>query len=144
MGLGEINEVGDMELETFKSRVVPSAAVGPSLTHIQLFVTLWTDARQSSLSFSIFQSLLKFMVIESVIPFNLLIPCYPLLLPSIFPSISIFCNESDLCIRSLKYQSFSFSISPSNEHSGLISFRTDCLDLLAVQGTLKSLLHNHI
>ena len=133
-----------MELETFKSRVVPSVVVGPSLSHVQLFVTLWTDARQSSLSFSIFQSLLKFMVIESVIPFSLLILCYPLLLPSIFPSISIFCNESDLCIRSLKYQNFSFSISPSNEHSGLIFFRIDCLDLLAVQGTLKSLLHNHI
>ena len=133
-----------MESETFKSRVVPFAVVGPSVSHVQLFATLWIDAKQSSLSFSISQSLLKFMFIESVMPCNLLILCYPLLLTSVFPSISVFSNESDLCIRSLKYWILSFSITPSNEHSVLISFRTDWLDLLAVQGTLKSLLHNNI
>ena len=89
-------------------------------------------------------SLLKFMFIELVILFNHLILCHPLLLlPSIFPSLRILSNESVLCIRWPKYWSFSFSISPSNEYSGLISFRIDCLDLLAVQGTLKSLLPHH-
>jgi len=106
-------------------------------------VTAWTAAHQASLSFSTSWSLLKPMSIESVMPSNHLILCRPLLLlPSIFPSIRVFPNESVLPIRWPKYYSFSFSISPSNEHSGLI-FRMDWLDLLAVQGTLKSLLQHH-
>ena len=106
--------------------------------------TPWTAARQTSLSITNSQSLLKLMSIELVIPSNHLILCYPfLLLPSIFPSIRVFSNESALHIRWPKYWSFSFSISPSNEYSGLIFFRMDCLDLLAVQGTLKSLLQFH-
>ena len=96
------------------------------------------------LSFTISQSLLKLVSIESIVPSNSLILCHPLLLlPSIFPSIRVFSNKSALCIRWPKYWSFSFSISPSNEYSGLISFRIDWLDLLAVQGTLKSLLQHH-
>ena len=103
-------------------------------------MTSWTAARQASLSFTISQSLLKLMSIESVMPSNHLNLCRPLLLPpSIFPSIRIFSNEAALPIRWSKYQSFSFSISPSNEYPGLISFRIDWFDLLAVQGTLKSL-----
>ena len=99
---------------------------------------------QASLSFTISLSLLKLMSIESVMPFNHLILCHPLLLlTSIFPSIRVFSHESALRIRWPKYWSFSFSISPSNEYSGLISYRIDWLDLLAVQGTLKSLLQNH-
>ena len=104
----------------------------------------WTTARQASLSITNSQSLFKLMSIELVMPSNHLILCHPLLLlPSIFPSIRVFSNESVLCIRWPKYLSFSFSISPSNEDSGLISFRMDWLDLLAVQGTLKSLLQYH-
>ena len=111
------------------------------LSLVQLFMTPWTAARQASLSFTISQSLLKLMSIESVMPSNHLILCRPLLLlPSILPSIRVFSYESALCIKWPKYQSFSFSISPSNEHSGLISFRIDWFHLLAVQGTLKSLL----
>ena len=107
-------------------------------------VTSWTAAYQASLSFTISQSLLKLMFIKSMMPFNHLILCCPLLLlPSIFPSIRVFSNESVLCIRWPKYWSFSFTISPSNEYSGLISFRMDWLDLLAVQGTLKSLPQHH-
>ena len=107
-------------------------------------MTPWTAAHQASLSFTISQSLLKLMPIESVMPSKNLILCRPLLLlPSIFPSIRVFSNESVLCIRWPKYWSFSFSISPSNEYSGLMSFRIDCLDLLAVQGTLKHLFQNH-
>ena len=107
-------------------------------------MTPWTAACQASLSITNSQSLLKLMSIESVMPSNPLILCCPLLLlPSIFPSIRAFSNESFHCIRWPKYWSFSFSISPSNEHSGLISFRMDGLDLLAVQGTLKSLLQHH-
>ena len=103
-----------------------------------------TAACQAFLSFTIAQSLLKHMSIESVMSSNHLIICHPLLfLPSIFPSIRNFFNASVLCIRWPKYWSFSFSISPSNEYSGLISFRIDWLDLLAVQGTLKSLLQHH-
>ena len=110
-----------------------------SLSHVQLFATPWTVARQASLSITNFQSLLKLMSIESVMPSNYLILCPPLLLPpSIFPSIRVFSNESVLCIRWPKNWSFSFSISPSNEYLGLISFRMDWLDFLAVQGTLKS------
>ena len=115
-----------------------------SLSHVQLFVTPWTAAHQASLSITNSRSLLKLMSIELVMPSNHLILCRPLLLlPSIFPSIRVFSNESSLCMRWPKYWSFSFSISPSNEHPGLISFRMDWLDLLAVQGTLKSLLQHH-
>ena len=114
------------------------------LSHVQLFVTLWTAARQASLSFTISGNLLKPKSIESVMPSNHLILCYLLLLlPLIFLSIRAFSSELALCIRWLKYWSFSFSISPSSEYSGLISFRIDWFDLLAVQGTLKSLLQCH-
>ena len=105
------------------------------LSRVLLFVTLWTAALQTSLSITNSQSILKLMSIESVMPSNHLILCHPLLLPpSIFPSIRVFSNESALHIRWPKYWSFSFSISPSNEYSGLISFRMDWLDILAVQG----------
>ena len=115
-----------------------------SLSGVQLFATPWTAARQASLSITNSQNLLKLMPIESVMPSNHLILCHPLLLPSsIFPSIRIFSNESVLRISWTKKWSFSFSISPSNEHPGLISFRMDWLNLLAVQGTLKSLLQHH-
>ena len=106
--------------------------------------TPWTAARQASLSIPNFRSLLKLVSIESVMPSNHLILCHPiLLLLSIFPSIRVFSSESTLCIRWPKYWSFSFSISPSNEYSGLISFRIDWLDLPEVQGNLKSLLHHY-
>ena len=119
-------------------------AVFQLLSHVWLFVTPWTATCQASLSFTFSQSLPKLMSIESVIPSNHLILCHPLLLlPSIFPSIRVFSNESALRMSWPKYWSFSFSISPSNEYSGLISFSIDWLDLLAVQGTLKSLLHHH-
>ena len=112
------------------------------LSHIWLFATPRTAARQASLSITNSRSLPKLMSIESVMPSNYLILCHPLLLlPSIFPSIRVFSNESAVCIRWPKYWSFSFNISPSNEHPGLI-FRMDWLDLLAVQGTLKSLLQH--
>ena len=115
-----------------------------SLSGVQLFVTPWTAARQASLSSTNSRSLLKLMSIESEKPSNHLILCCPLLLlPSISPSIRVFSNESALRIRWPKYQSFSFSISPSNVYSGLISFRIDWLDLLAVQGTLNALLQYH-
>ena len=114
------------------------------LSHVQLFVTPWTAACQASLCFTISQSLLKLMSIESVIPPNHLILCQPLLLLLwLFPSIRVFANELALCIRWPKYCSFSFIISPSNEYSGLASFRIDQFDLLAVQGTLKSRLQHH-
>ena len=112
-----------------------------SLSCVRLFVTPRTSARQASLSITNSQSLLKLMSIESVMPSNHLILCHPLLLlPSIFPSIGVFSNELALFIRWSNYWSFSFSISPSSEYSGLISFSVDWFDLLAVQGTLKSLL----
>ena len=114
-----------------------------SLSRVRLFATPRTTARQASLSITNSQSLPKLMSIESVIPSNHLILCHLLLLPLIFPSIRVFSSESVLSIRWPKYWSFSFSISPSNEYSGLISFRIDWLDLLAVQGTLKSLLQHH-
>ena len=115
-----------------------------SLSCVRLFVTPWTAARQASLSITNSQSPPKLMTIESVISSNHLLLCHPLLLlPSIFPSIRAFSNESAFHIRWPKYWSFSFSISPSNEYSGLISFMMDLLDLLAVQGTLKSLLQHH-
>ena len=114
------------------------------LSHFQLLATTWTAALQASLSITNFCSLLKLMSIELMMPFIHLILCHPFfLLPSIFPSIRVFSNESVLCIRWPKYWSFSFSICPSNEYSGLIFFRMDWLDLLAVQGTLKSLLQHH-
>ena len=115
-----------------------------SFSHVQLFATPRTAARQASLSIINSRSLLKLMSIKSVMPLNHLILCCPLLLlPSIFPSIRVFSNESILRIRWPKYWSFNFSISPSNGYSGLISFRTDWLDLLAIQGTLKSLFQHH-
>ena len=116
------------------------------LSRVRLFVTPWTAALQASLYFTISRKLLKLMSIESVMPSNHLILCHPLLLPpSIPPSIRVFSNESTLPIRWPKYWSFSFSfsMSPSNEYSGLISFRIDWFDLLVVQGTLKSLLQHH-
>ena len=114
-----------------------------SLSHV-CFATPWTAARQASLSITNSWCLLKLLSIESVMPSNHLILCHPLLLlPSIFPSIKVFSNESALHIRWPKYWSFSFNISPSSEHPGPISFRMDWLDLLAVQGTLKSLLQHH-
>ena len=119
-------------------------AVVQSLSHVRLFVTPWTAAHQASLSFNISQSSFKRMSIESVMPSNHLILCRPLLLlPSIFPSIRVFSSESILWIRWPEYWSFSFSISPSNEYSGLISFRIDWFDLLAIQGILKNLLQHH-
>ena len=115
-----------------------------SLSHVRLFATPWTTACQASLSITNSQSLLKLMPIESMMPSSHLILCHPFLfLPPIPPSIRVFSNESTLRMRWPKYWSLSFSISPSNEHPGLISFRMDWLDLLAVQGTLKSLLQYH-
>ena len=115
-----------------------------SLSCVQLCVTPWIVARQASLSITNSRSLPKLMFLESVMSSShLILYCFLLLLPSIFPIIRVFSNESALSIRQPKYWSFSFNISPSNEHSGMISFRMDWLDLLAVQGTLKSLLQHH-
>ena len=115
-----------------------------SLSHVRLFAIPWTTTRQATLTITNYQSLLKLMSIESVMPSNHLILCCPLLLPpSILPSIRVFSSEPTLCMRWPKYWSFSFNISPSNEHSGLISLGMDWLDLLEVQGTLKSLLQHH-
>ena len=115
-----------------------------SVSHVQLFATLWITARQASLSITNSRSLPKPMPIKSVMPSSHLILCHPLLLlPPIPPRIRVFSNESTLHIRWPKYWGFSFSISPSNEHPGLIFFRMDCLDLLAIQGTLNSLLQHH-
>ena len=115
-----------------------------SLSLVRLFASPWTAACQASLSITSSQSLLKLMSIKSVMPSNHLILCHPLLLlPSIFPTIRVFSNESVLCIRWPKYWSFSFNISPSNEYSGLIPFRMDWLNLPAIQGTLKSFLQHH-
>ena len=124
------------QIETFSSV--------QSLSRVRAFAAQWTTARQATLSITYCWSLPKLMFIESVMPSNHLILCRPLLLlPSIFLSIRVFSNESALRIRWPKYWSFSFNISPSNEHSGLISFRMDWLDLLVVQGTLKTLLQHH-
>ena len=121
----------------------PKASV-QLLSHVRLFAIPWIAAHQASLSITNSRSLPKLMSIELVMPSNHLILCYPLLLlPSTFPSIRVFSNESALCIRWPKYWSFSFNISPSNEYPGLISFRRDWLDLLVVQRTLKSLLQHH-
>ena len=126
--------------------IVNSAAmnIGVQFSHVRLFATPWTAAHQASQSITKSQSFLKLMSIELVMPSNHLILCHPLLLlPSIPPSIRVFSNESTHRMRWPKYWSFSFSIIPSNEHPGLISFRMDWLDLLAVQGSLKSLLQHH-
>ena len=125
----------------FLCKIIDSSV--QSLSHVKLFATPWTAACQASLSITNSLSLPKPMSIELVMPSNHLILCRPLLLPSIFPSITVFSNESALHIRWPRYWSFSFNISPSNEHPGLISFRMNGLDLLAVQGTLKSLLQHH-
>ena len=123
---------------------IVNATVVQSLSHIWLLETTWTAACQASLSFTIFRNLFKLMFIESMMPFNHLILCRSLLLlPSVFPSIRVFSNESALHIRWSKYRSFGFSISPSNEYSWLISFGIDWFDLLEVEGTLKRLLQNH-
>ena len=114
-----------------------------SFSHVRLLVTPWTAAHQASLFITNSWSLPKLMPIKSVMPSHHLILCHPLLLPSTFPTIRVLSNESILHIRWPKYWNFSFSISPSNEYSGLISFRMDWLDLLAVQGTPKSLLQYH-
>ena len=130
-----------LQLEQF---VVIVVAVLQSFSRVLLFVTPWTAGCQASLSFTISRSLLKLMAIELVMPSNHLILCHPfLLLTSIFPSIRVSSNESALRIRWPKYWSFSFNISPSNEYSGLISFRIDKFDHLAVQETLKRLLQHH-
>ena len=113
------------------------------LRHVQFIVTPWTTVCQAALSITNSQSLRKLMSIESVMPSNHLILCCPHLLPSIFPNIRVFCNESALHIRWPKYWSFSFSVSPSSEYSGLISLRIDWFDLLAIQGTHRSLLQHH-
>ena len=130
------------QMEFGEKQIDESHFVVESLSCVRLFVTSWTAARQASLSLMVSQSLLKLMFIELVMPSNHLILCCPLLfLPSVFPSIRVFSNESVLHIRWPNY--WSSSISPSNEYSGLISFRTDWFDLLAVHGTLKSLLQHH-
>ena len=129
-------------MEKFIFTVIQFSSV-QSFSRVCLFVTTWTAACQAFLSITNSGSLLKLMSLTSVMPFNHLIHCHPLLLPSVFPSIRVFSKESVLCIRCPKYWSFSFNISPSNEYSGLISFRMDQMDLLAVQGTLTSLLQHH-
>ena len=122
-----------------------SVVIVQSLSHIQLFLTPGTAACQASLSFTIFRSLLKLMSIDSVMPYNHHVLCHTLLfLPSIFPNIRVFSNESVILIRQPKYWSFSFCITPSDEYSELISFRIEWFDLLAVQGTLKSLQHHSL
>ena len=134
--------VRTFKIYSLSSFQVYSAVVVQSLSHVWLFVTPWTAECQASLSLIISQSLLKLMSIASVMPSNHLFLCCPLLLlPSFFPNIRVFSNELALCIRWPKY--WSFSISSSNEYSGLIPFRMDWLDLFAVQGTLKSLLQHH-
>ena len=144
-GKGEPRKIYSSTREKFKPVFLKlEFSLVQLLSHVQLFVTPWTEAHQPSLSITNSQSLLKLMSVESVMPSNHLILCYPLLLPpSIFPSIRVFSNESALRIRWPKYWNFSFSISPSNEYSGLICFRIDWLALLAVQGTLKNLLQHH-
>ena len=135
---------GGPELWPQCSRALKAFSSVQSLSRIRLFAIPWTAAHQASLSITNSQSLLKLMSIESVMPSNHLIVCHPLLhLPSIFPNIRVFSDESALRMRWPKYWSFSFSISPSNEHSGPISSRMDWLDLLVVQEILKSLLQHH-
>ena len=143
--MAAITICSDFGAQKIKSDTV--STLSPSihlLSHVQLFAIPWTEVHQASLSITNSRSLLKLMSIESALPSNHLILGHPLLLlPSVFPSIRVFSNESALHIRWPKYWSFSYNISPSNEHSRLISFRIDWLDLLAVQGTLKSLLQHH-
>ena len=134
-------EFSQLQVSDMMSLIFCVIIVVQLLSRVQLFVTPWIAAHQAFLSFTISWSVLKLMSIESLMLSNHLILCHPLLfLPSIFPSIRVFSNESALCILWPKYWSFTFSISPSNEYSGLISFRIDWFDLLAVQRTLKSLL----
>ena len=133
-----------LEWSSSNNLIAKVVVVVQSLNNFQLFVTPWTAVHQASLSFPISRNLLKLMSTGSVMLSNHLILCLPLLLlPFLFPSIRVFSNESALHIRQAKYWRFSFSISPSNEYSGLISFRTDWFDFFAVQGTLKSLLQHH-
>ena len=144
MGIANQKSIKHMCMHTQKYKHNTKFSTVQSLSHVQLFATAWTTARQASLSITNSRSPPKPMSIELVMPSNYLILHRPLLLtPSIFPNIRVFSNESALCIKWPKYWHFSFSISPSNEHLGLISFRMDWLDLLAVQGTLKSLLQHH-
>ena len=147
MKVKEESEKAGLKVSIQKTKIMASGPISSVSSVGQLcplFVTLWTAARQASLFITNSQSLLKLMSIKSVMPSNHCLLCRPLLLlPSIFPSIRVFYNESVLCIRFPKYWSFSFSINPSKEYSGLISFRMDWLDLLAVQGTPKSLLQHH-
>ena len=142
IGLQVLTEINRFNSSSKDEMCVSSVQL---LSHVQLFTTPWTATRQASLSITnFFRSLLKLMSIESVMQSNRLILCRPLLLlPSIFPIIRVFPNESVLRIRWPKYWSFNFGISPSNEYSALFSFRIDWLDLLEVQGTLKSLLQHH-
>ena len=133
---------GEMLSFQFLKQLIP-VSLFQMFSHVQLFTTQWTAAHQASLSFAISQTLPKFLSIESVMPPNHLILCHPLLLPSIFPSITVFSSESVLHIRWPKYCSFSFSISPSIEYSGVISFTIDWFDLLGLQGIHKSLLQHH-
>ena len=136
-------QADSLPLSHLGSPVIKFSSV-QSLSHVQLFATPWIAARQASLSITNSQSLLKLMSIESVMPSSHLILCRPLLLlPPIPPSIRVFSSESTLRMMWPEYWSFSFNVSPSNEHPGLISFRMDWLDLLAVQGTLKSFLQHH-
>ena len=128
--------------QVLRVRISGYLAVVQLLSCVQLFATPWTAACQLCLSSTVFWILFKLMSVESGMPSNHLILCRPLLLPSIFPSIRVFSNESALHIRWPKYWSFIFSISPSSEYSGLVSYWIDCFDLLAVQGTLKSLLQH--
>ena len=144
MKVKEESEKVGLKLNIQKTKIMASGPISSVqlLSHVRLFATPWTAALQASLSITNSQSLPKLMSIELVMPSNHLILCHPLLLlPSVFPSIRIFSNESALHIRWPKY--WSFSLSPSGEYSGLTSFRMDWLDLLAVQGTLKSLLQHH-
>ena len=146
MGLDTCHIILSVEWEEMPEKIciVVLSSLFMTLSHVWLFVTTLTATRQASLSLTNSQSLLKLMSIKSVMPNNYLILCHPFLLPSsIVPSIRVFSSESVLWIKWPKYWSFSFNISPSNEYSGLISFRMDWLDLLAVQGTLKSLLQHH-
>ena len=141
---GQLMRRTDSLENTFRLGKTESVQSVQSLSHVQLFATSWTAACQATLSITNSRGLLKLMFIELVMPSNHLILCCSLLiLPSIFPSIRVFSNESILHIRRPKYWSFSFSINPYNKYSRLISFRVDWLDLLAVQGTLKSLLQHH-
>ena len=140
--LSAISQIGK-DIYHIISFIYGSYQAVQSLSCVWLFVTPWTAVRQASLPITNSWSLFKLMTIKSVMPSNPFILCHPFLLLSMFPSIKVFSNVSVLCIRWPKYWSFSFNISPSNEYSGPISFRIDWLDLLAVQGTLKSLLQHH-